>query len=284
MSSTGPTTLAALLAAARPLGVDRLDAQLLAAHALGRSRAWVVAHGDAAVEAAAAQALQALLQRRAQGVPLAHLTGEREFYGLVLAVTPDVLVPRPDTETLVDWALELLHGPLSSRAAPRVVDLGTGSGAIALAVKRGCPRAEVHGVDISAAALDVARRNGARLGLEVVWHQGEWWSAVGPLHFDLALANPPYVAPGDPHVWALRHEPALALTPRDDAGQGLADIERIALGAPPHLERGAWLLLEHGAEQAQAVRSCLQRLGFAAAKTRADLAGRARVTGGAYRP
>ncbi len=284
MNGTGSTSLAALLAAARPLGVDRLDAQLLAAHVLGRSRAWVVAHGDALVDAAALQALQPLLQRRAAGEPLAHLTGEREFYGLALTVTPDVLVPRPDTETLVDWALELLRGPLSSVAAPRVVDLGTGSGAIALAVKHGCPRAEVHGIDISAAALDVARRNGERLGLAVHWHQGAWWSPVAPLQFDLALANPPYVAPGDPHLWSLRHEPALALTPRDDAGDGLADIERIVSGAPGHLPRGAWLLLEHGVAQAQAVREGLLRNGFRAPGTRTDLAGRERVTGAAYLP
>jgi release factor glutamine methyltransferase len=279
-----PTTLGAALASARAVGVGRLDAQVLAAHVLRRSRAWVIAHADACLESEDSAAFDALLQRRAAGEPLAYLTGQREFFGLELAVSPQVLVPRPDTETLVEWALDLLHGPLGHREAPRVIDLGTGSGAIALAVKHACPRAELHATDLSAAALDVARRNRARLALDVRCHEGAWWSAVPGLRFDLALSNPPYVAPGDPHLCDLRHEPQMALTPVGDGGSGLADIEHIVSGAGPHLLQGAWLLVEHGKDQSSAVQSCLRRHGFPAPETRQDLAGRARVTGAVYAP
>lgn len=279
-----PRTVREALAQARALGVDRLDAQCLVGHVLKRNRAWVLAHDDDALDGAATGALAALVQRRAAGEPLAYLVGEREFHGLTLEVTPDVLVPRPDTETLVDWAIELLAGELAHLEAPRVIDLGTGSGAIALAVKRACPRAEVHASDLSDAALAVARRNGARLGLAVAWHRGAWWNAAGCQRFDLALSNPPYVAAGDPHLAALTHEPGSALVPAGDPGNGLADIERIVLGASAHLDPGAWLLLEHGFAQADAVRQCLQHAGFQGARTRADLAGQPRASGAAYRP
>jgi release factor glutamine methyltransferase len=272
--------LAQALEQARAQGVDRLDAQRLAAHTVGRSRAWVIAHDDAELDESQTNSLHALLARRAAGEPLAYLLGEREFHGLTLRVTPDVLVPRPDTETLVDWALELL-APLP---APRVLDLGTGSGAIALAVKHGCPRAQVHASDVSAAALAVAQANGDTLGLPVQWHLGTWWQAVPAGRFDLVLSNPPYVARGDPHLAALRHEPALALTPAGDRGDGLADIERIAASAQAHLTPGAWLLVEHGLDQAEAVRACLATAGLAGIVTRLDLAGRPRVSGGARTP
>ena len=273
-------TVARALAQARVLGVDRLDAQVLLAHALGRPRTWVIAHDDAALDDTQAAALRGLIARRAQGEPLAYLLGEREFHGLRLRVTPDVLVPRPDTETLVDWAIELL-APLP---APRVIDLGTGSGAIALAVKHACPHAEMHASDVSASALAVARSNAQALDLGVTWHHGSWWEAVPPLRFDLVLSNPPYVAAADPHLLDLRHEPAMALTPAGDRGDGLADIERIVAAAPGRLAAMAWLLLEHGAEQGQAVRACLDRAGLGAVGTRADLAGRPRVTAGRRGP
>jgi release factor glutamine methyltransferase len=273
-------SVAVALADARGLGVDRLDAQVLAAHALGRSRAWVIAHDDTALNDMQAAALQGLITRRAQGEPLAYLLGEREFHGLRLRVTPDVLVPRPDTETLVDWAIELL-APLP---APRVIDLGTGSGAIALAVKHACPHAEVHASDLSVSALAVARSNAHALDLGVTWHRGSWWDAVPSLRFDLVLSNPPYVAPADPHLLDLRHEPAMALTPAGDRGDGLADIERIVAAAPRYLAAMAWLLLEHGAEQGQGVRACLERAGLGAVSTRVDLAGRPRVTAGRCGP
>ena len=269
------TTIAAALLQARDCGVERLDAQLLVAHVLGQTRSWVIAHDDAALGGKAAE-LSALLGRRASGEPLAYLLGEREFHGLALRVTADVLVPRADTETLVDWALELLDGLPS----PRVIDLGTGSGAIALAVKHSCPRAEVHANDLSERALAVATTNGQALGLAVHWHRGPWWQAAPAGRFDLALSNPPYVAVGDPHLAALRHEPSMALTPAGDRGDGLADIERIVAGAAARLHQGAWLLIEHGADQGNAVRALFDRAGFCSVQTRQDLAARPRVTGG----
>jgi release factor glutamine methyltransferase len=269
------TTVAAALAEARGLGVERLDAQLIVAHVLRQTRAWVIAHDEAAL-GEQAQTLGALLKRRAAGEPLAYLLGQRDFHGLTLRITRDVLVPRPDTETLVDWALELLAG----LPAPRVIDLGTGSGAIALAVKQACPQAEVHASDVSEAALAVARANGCSLGLDVQWHRGTWWQAAPAGRFNLALSNPPYVAPGDPHLAALRHEPALALTPVGDRGDGLADIERIVGGAAARLYPGAWLLVEHGAEQGAAARDRFKQAGFSAVQTRPDLAARPRVTAG----
>lgn len=277
-----PVTIAGLLAQARALGVDRLDAQLLIAHALGRDRVWVMAHDETVPLPSVTDAFLTMLRCRAAGEPLAYLTGAREFFGLTLAVTPDVLVPRPDTETLVEWALATLEGPLVRLAAPRVIDLGTGSGAVALAIKHACRRADVHASDISTAALEVARGNAERLGLSVRWHHGPWWGAVRRLQFDLAVSNPPYVAAGDAHLSDLRHEPAIALSPQDDKGDGLADIQRIAAGAASHLAPGAWLLIEHGAGQSAAVRKCLLEQGFSAPSTRHDLAGRERVTGAAY--
>jgi release factor glutamine methyltransferase len=270
-------TVDAALRGARQLGVDRLDAQLLIAHLLGRDRTWVMAHGEATIDD---QCIGELLARRAAGEPLAYLVGEREFHGLRLRVTPAVLVPRADTETLVDWALELLE----RRSAARVVDLGTGSGAIALSIRRACPRAQVHAVDCSASALAVARDNARRLGLDVSWHRGRWWSALpAGLRFELSLSNPPYVAPADPHLAGLAHEPRVALVPQADRGDGLADIERLCAGAPRRLRRGAWMLLEHGAEQAVAVRQRLHSIGLSDVCTRNDLSGRPRVSGGRWR-
>lgn len=267
-------TIAQALAQARSLGIDRLDAQLLVARSVDRPRTWVLAHDEAAI--AEPEALLDLMTRRAAGEPLAYLIGEREFHGLLLHVTPAVLIPRPDTETLVDWALEALAG-LDN---PLVVDLGTGSGAIALAIKQACPRAEVHASDADPAALSVGRANGERLSLPLSWHLGDWWQAFDPgMGFDLAVANPPYIAPGDPHLAALRHEPQSALVAEE---RGLAQLERIIRGAPDRLLPGAWLLLEHGCDQAEAVRELLASAGFEAVSTRCDLAGQARVSGGRH--
>ena len=274
-------TVGTVMAAARALGVDRLDAQLLLAHHLGRSRSWVLAHDDDALPDTLAAAVRTDLGRRADGVPLAQLTGWREFHGLRLHVTPAVLDPRPDTETLVDWALDLLRGELAELAAPQVVDLGTGSGAIALAVKHGCPRARVRALDTSAAALAVARDNGRRLGLAVDWQASDWWSALLPPPVDLALSNPPYIAAADPHLPALRHEPRAALTPGDD---GLAALRAVIAGAAAHLQPAGWLLLEHGHDQADAVRSLLAAAGFERLATRRDLGGHQRCTGGRRPP
>ena len=272
----GPTTVAAALRQAKALGVERLDAQLLLAHTLGRARSWLLAHDDAVLDVAQADALGEALARRAAGEPLAYLVGEKEFHGLMLNVNADVLVPRPESEVLVDWALELLAGELGHIANPRVVDLGTGSGAIALAVKQAHPGAAVTATDLSAAALRVAQANAGRLGLGVTWRCGAWWDALADQRFHLALANPPYIAGGDPHLAALKHEPMLALSP---GGDGLGALREIVGAAPDHLEPGGWLLLEHGFDQAEAVRILLQEQGLVGVQTRRDLGGQRLCTG-----
>jgi release factor glutamine methyltransferase len=260
------------LRAALGLGVDRLDAQLLLGHVLQRPRAWLLAHDEDPIDTPGMVRWQALLARRAAGEPLAYLVGEKEFHGLRLAVTPAVLVPRPETEGLVDWALECL--PEAPTQA--VIDLGTGSGAVALAIRHAAPAAQVMAIDRSTDALDVARVNAARLGLAVEFAAGDWWQAVPRRRFGLAVANPPYVAAGDPHLAALRHEPQAALTP---GGDGLDALRTIVDGAPAHLEPGAWLLLEHGHDQAEAVCALLSARGFVGARTRTDLAGLPRCSG-----
>lgn len=266
-------TVEAALALARALGIERLDAMLLLAHHLACSREWLLAHPEAAVDASAQQVFEADCRRRADDVPLAYLTGTREFRGLLLHVTPSVLVPRPDTETLADWAIECLA--VSGAKRPRVVDLGTGSGALALAIAAACPQAEVTATDASEAALAVAADNARRLGLPVRFRHGDWWQAVADERFDLALSNPPYVAVGDPHLLALRHEPQQALVAGED---GLAAFRRIVSQAGRHVS--GWLLLEHGWEQAAAVHRLLSEAGFRGIETRRDLHGLPRCTGG----
>ena len=279
------TSVDAALRDARSRGVERLDAHLLLAHVLGQSRAWLLAHGDDALSAEHAAAFEALALRRAAGEPFAYLVGEREFHGLTLAVDGAVLVPRPDTETLVEWALELLEGDLRATAEPALLDLGTGSGAIALALKHACPRARVWAGERSADALAVARANAQRLSLDIRFAQGDWWDALAvetdvPM-FDLVVSNPPYIAADDPHLAALTHEPLSALVAADE---GLADIRRIAEGARGRLRTGGWLLFEHGWMQAAAVQAILQRNGFGEVSTRVDIEGRARCTGGRLIP
>lgn len=266
-------TVAGVLAEARRLGVDLLDAQLLLGQALGQSRAWLIAHDDAALDAAQTAHLGAALAQRAAGVPLAYLTGVQNFCGLTLHVGPGVLVPRPETEALVHWALACVAG----RQRPEVADLGTGSGALALAIRAASTQADVTAVDRSAAALAIARGNGERLGLPVQWLAGDWWAPLAGRRFDLVVSNPPYVAERDPHLPALRHEPREALVAGDD---GLDDLRRIVTGAWAHLKPGAWLLLEHGHDQGDAVRALLACAGFERAETRRDLAGLDRLSGG----
>lgn len=273
------TTLAQALAQARAAGLERLDAQLLLGHVLGKPRAWLIAHDEDTLPPEQAAAYAALCTRRAAGEPFAYLVGSQEFHGLMLAVDPAVLVPRPDTETLVDWALALLATDLADRPAPQVVDLGTGSGAIALAVKHRHPAAEVTAVDLSAAALVVAQGNAQRLGLAVAFHVGSWWQPLAGRRFDLCVSNPPYIAGADPHLAALGHEPALALTP---GGDGLDALRAIVAGAPFQLHPGAWLLLEHGFDQAEAVTGLLRARGFECVATRRDLPGQPRCTGGRW--
>lgn len=278
------TTVAQALASARAAGLDRLDAQLLLSHLLTQPRAWLVAHDQDRLSVDQSGAFAALCQRRAAGEPLAYLTGESGFHGLSLQVTPAVLVPRPDTETLVDWALQCVAE--RSGTALRLLDLGTGSGAIALALAHALqgrsPPAEITATDLSAEALAVARGNAARLGLSVRWAQGPWWQAVdGAARFDIVVSNPPYIRDDDPHLPSLRHEPLGALTSGPD---GLMDLRAIVSGAAPHLAWGAWLLMEHGWDQADAVAQRLRAAGFVDIATHRDIDGRPRCTGGCWQP
>ena len=270
-------SLAQALAAAGALDLDRLDAQMLLLHALGRpvhDRAWLLAHDADALPPATAEAYRALCARRAAGEPLAYLVGEKEFHGLALHVDARVLVPRPDTETLVEWALDVL----AQRPTPRVLDLGTGSGAIALALQQARPDARVDASDASADALAVAQANARRLGLAVRFRQADWLDGAAT-GYDALVSNPPYIAEGDAHLAALRHEPVRALTSGAD---GLDDLRHLVRHAPAHLAPGGWLLLEHGHEQAEAVCTLLRARGFTQVGSRADLAGIARCSGGQW--
>ncbi|WP_404300289.1 peptide chain release factor N(5)-glutamine methyltransferase [Alicycliphilus denitrificans] len=269
------TTIAQALAQAQAAGLARIDAQMLLLHVLDRpshDRAWLLMHDGDAMDEGALARWHALCARRAGGEPVAYLTGRKEFFGLPLQVDARVLDPRPDTETLVEWALELL----APCPAPRVADLGTGSGAIALAIQQQRPDARVLAVDASAGALAVARANALRLGLPVQCVQGDWLAGLaGP--FDAIVSNPPYIPAADPHLAALTHEPLSALASGAD---GLQDIRNIIAQAPATLAPGGWLLLEHGWDQAQAVQALLRAAGFDQVQSRMDLAGIARCSGG----
>ena len=279
-----PTTLAQALTQAQSQGLARIDAQLLLLHVLARpdaGRAWLLAHDTDALEAGAQAHFTALCQRRAAGEPVAYLTGHKEFYGLPLQVDARVLDPRPDTETLVDWALEVitaLPAPTATGAPLRIVDLGTGSGALALALQHQCPHAEVLAVDASTDALAVAQANATRLNLPVRFQTGNWLAGVAGV-FDAIVSNPPYIASADPHLAALTHEPLQALASGAD---GLDDIRTIVEQAPAHLWPGGWLLLEHGHDQALAVQDLLTQHGFSRVQSRNDLAGIVRCSGGQW--
>jgi len=299
-SAADPTTVDEALRRAMALGLERLDAQLLTLHALARpshDRTWLVTHGADLLPPDAATLLQHTTARRAAGEPLAYITGHKEFFGLDLKVDARVLVPRPDTETLVEWALELLPqggvtaagnaaNPDASTSIPaqtphvveRVIDLGTGSGAIALAIKHTRPDLQVLAVDRSAEALSVARANAQRLQLELQCVQTSWMVGVQG-HFALIVSNPPYIAAADPHLPALRHEPLQALASGSD---GLDDIRTIVQQACGHLQPGGWLLLEHGYDQAAAVRALLTSAGLQDVQSRRDLAGIERCSGGRW--
>ena len=287
-----PTTVVEFLRQAQASGLERVDAQILLLHSLQRplhDRAWLLAHDSDTLTQAQETAWQDALQRRLSGEPVAYITGRKDFFGLTLAVDARVLDPRPDTETLVEWALDCLPKcqpettPASSPAngPPRILDLGTGSGAVALALQHARPDATVWAVDASEDALAVARANAARLQLGVQFIASDWLNAVDVQrtgHFNLIVSNPPYVADGDPHLAALTHEPLQALTSGPD---GLDDIRRIIAQAPAYLAPGGWLLLEHGWDQAASVQALLREAGFEQVQSRRDLGGIQRCTGAA---
>ncbi len=271
-----PATVARCLNQAQTLGLARVDAQILLLHSLQRpqhDRAWLLAHDSDALSSAQETAWQNALQRRLQGEPVAYITGRKDFFGLTLNVDARVLDPRPDTEILVEWALELL--PTAPKHILRVLDLGTGSGAVALALQHQRPAAQVTAVDASADALAVAHTNTQRLNLPVQCVLSHWMDAV-PGPFELIVSNPPYVAEGDPHLAALAHEPLSALTSGTD---GLDDIRQIIAQAPSRLAPGGWLLLEHGWDQAEPVQALLREAGFVKVQSRRDLSGIERCTG-----
>ena len=281
-------TVTACLRQAQTLGVARVDAQILLLHSLQRplhDRAWLLAHDSDTLTPAQTNAWQDALQRRLSSEPVAYITGRKDFFGLTLAVDARVLDPRPDTETLVDWALACLPDSApsssSSNRSLRILDLGTGSGAVALALQHARPDATVWAVDASEDALAVARANAARLQLGVQFIASDWLSTVDIQRtgrFDLIVSNPPYVAEGDPHLATLTHEPLQALTSGPD---GLDDIRQIIAQAPACLTPGGWLLLEHGWDQATQVQALLREAGFEQVQSRRDLGGIERCTGAA---
>lgn len=252
-----------------PLGIDPREARLLLAAATGFSEASLLAFPERGVPPEVEKTFLANVARRKAGEPLAYILGRKEFYSLELVVTPAVLIPRPETELLVDLVLE--------RKPASVADLGAGSGAIALAIKHNLPSCRTIAVEASAAALAVAQRNAVKHNLEVEFRRGRWLEPLAGERFEAIVSNPPYVASGDPHLRALRHEPQAALVSGPD---GLDDIREIAAAAPACLEKGGWLLLEHGAGQDAEVRRLLAAAGLEAVQTWPDLAGIPRVTGG----
>ena len=291
---SAPTATAAQLLAES--GLPRPEARALLAQVLSVPRERLVANPQLPVAIADVQRFDALAQRRRDGEPLAYLLGSREFYGRPFTVTPDVLVPRPETETLIDSALAVLRA-LPRTTAPRVLDLGTGSGCIAITLALEWPAADLTAVDVSDASLAVAAANARALGASVTLHAGDWFEALDANHlakrgtgsaeastdprFDLIVANPPYIAAGDPHLPALRHEPLRALT---DGADGLDCLRAIARQAPRWLRPGGTLLLEHGYDQRDAVHALLRAAGFGDVQAVADAAGIARVAVGRLTP
>lgn len=257
--------------------LDALDARLLLQHVTGLSRTELICRPETPLTPAQLDCLETLATRRQAGEPLAYLVGEAGFRGRSFQVSPAVLVPRPETEELVDLALDKLR-ELAVRA-PRVLDLGTGSGAIPISLALEWPSAQVSAVDVSPAALAVARANGAALQAPVRWLESDWFAALGDERFDLIVSNPPYIHAEDPHLAGdgLCFEPRLALT---DGADGLACIRAIVAGAAAHLEPGGWLLFEHGWDQGPASRNLLTLAGFKAVQTWQDLAGHDRISGG----
>lgn len=272
-----PKVRDALMAAVQRLG-DRVDAEVLLAHALSKPRSWLIAHADDMLSTEHASAYEVLVARRDAGEPVAYITGHRGFWSLDLEVTPATLIPRPETELLVELALERLPRD----AASKVADLGTGSGAIALAIAHERPHAQIIATDASADALAVAQRNAHRHHLHhVSFVKGHWFIPLADRHFDVIVSNPPYIESADPHLTEgdLRFEPPSALAAGED---GLDDIRRIVNDARHHLLPKGWLLMEHGWNQGEAVRMLLRNAGFVDVFTARDMEQRDRVSAGCW--
>ena len=270
-------TLFSALTAARQK-IDRLDARLLLQYATGCSHTDLLARPETPVSAPAYAQFSEWVERRAAGEPLAYLVGEAEFRGRVFQVSPAVLIPRPETEVLIELALDKLCG----LAAPKILDLGTGSGIVAISLALEYPSATLVAVDVEKGAISVAQNNAGRLGATIDFRHGDWFAPVPCERFDLIVSNPPYVAEGDPHLAlnGLPFEPRIALTDGTTDGDGLACIRHIVATASAHLAPGGWLLFEHGYDQGAASRNLLTAAGFKAALTHPDLAGIDRVSGG----
>ena len=262
----------------RECGLPRLEAELLLCSILGCERVWLIAHAEEAIDSSRARSAQAWFARRHAGEPVSYITGWREFYGLALRMTPEVLIPRPETEGLVELALDRL--PLGAPA--RVLELGTGSGAIAIALASERPGLGIVATDVSEAALALARRNARDHGAEIDFILSDWFDALGPEQFDLIVSNPPYVAAGDAHLEQgdVRFEPRLSLV---GGGDGLACIRKIAERAQNRLRPGGGLLLEHGYDQGDRCVELLSSLGYAEVADFHDLAGWPRTCAGVWR-
>jgi release factor glutamine methyltransferase len=272
MNIAAGATVGALQAS---LPLEPLENRILLQHVLGMTRVALITRSDRALTQAEADQLTALVRRRLDGEPIAYIVGQREFYGLPFRVSPAVLIPRPDTELIVELALERLP------PQGRLLDMGTGSGAIAVAVAHTRRDAQVTALDVSPDALAVARENAAANGAQVRFLQSDWFAALGEERFEVVASNPPYIASGDEHLAQgdLRFEPVGALT---DHADGLSDLRTIIAGAGAHLVAGGWLLLEHGYDQAAQVRALLAAGGYAEVQSWRDLAGIERVSGGRF--
>lgn len=265
--------------ALRESGLPDLEARVLLGYLLNAAPAWLIAHDRDPMDTRQVSAYAELCLRRKRGEPVAYLVGSREFYGLDIKVSPAVLIPRPETELLVELGLQHARPAGVSAGGFEILDLGTGSGCIALAIAKSAPGAQVTAADNSPAALALARENARALAVAVTWVESDWYTALAGRRFDLIVSNPPYIAPSDAHLAEgdLRFEPPAALSP---PGDGLAAIRTIVGGAPAHLRAGGWLLFEHGYNQAGESRALLTADGFVEVQTWRDLAGIERVSGG----